>query len=160
MTNKILLLAEHSPRHFAGAWFAIVRCVWAIYWVGQPTIKGFISPLPYNVSSAVLSVLAAYLIGYWLGTSILDRVQNKSNLSAALRGALVNLLTTVIYLPVAVAYVSYIDGRMNEYGGDLLMSSIFSLAGIPIHTVIGVLAGISLYQLVARKIILEKGYGA
>ncbi len=71
-----------------------------------------------------------------------------------------NLPTTVIYLPVAVGFSSFMNGHMNEYVGELFLSFVFSLAGVPIHTIIGALAGISLYQLVARKVTLEKGHGA
>lgn len=146
--------AKKSPRQLASIWFAVFRLFWAIYWFGFaiPGKSIFIFSLASGLLPIILSVVAARIVGYFLGSSILDSNRTKSYWIAAFKGILIQHLTTIIYLPVAIFLTCLFTNDFTHFFGLLFLSFIFSLAGIPIHTLLGAITGLLLYHLVTRKI--------
>jgi hypothetical protein len=143
--------AKESPRRLAGLWFAGFRLVWAIYWFGRPMKSLFVFRFVAGLLPIILSVLAAGLVGYFLGSSILDPDRTKSYWMAGLKGILIQHLTTVLYLPVGALITSLSAGELTRFLPSLYLSFIFSLAGISIHTGLGAATGLLLYHVQTRK---------
>jgi hypothetical protein len=137
-----------SPRWLAAFWIAGFRLVWALYWFGM-TAKVAMSQPALAIVPIVISCLMAVTVGYYLGYTIALTDRTKSYWAAGLKGIVVEHLITILYLPVAVLITSLIEGK--NYFSGLYFSYILSIAGIPIHTVIGALAGILLYYIAKRN---------
>gem|GEM_PF-5751333 len=149
----LIKLGRRSPRWLAALWFASFRLLWAIYWFGfQRQDPQFVFSFVFGGLPIILSTLAAGVIGYAFGHTILDPSRTRSYFIASIRGALVNLLTTILYLPIGTLIISLSQGHPEHFFAGLYFSAIFSLAGVPIHIVIGTIAGITLYRTVTLKI--------
>lgn len=143
--------SQKSPRWLTGCWFCMVRLAWAAYWFGIPK-PGPLTNTRFGLLPIITSVFVAFCIGYFIGPLLLNPKRTRSFLLAAFYGILINHLITILHLPIAVAIKSWNLEQSGSYLSNLYVSFILSLAGIPIHTVIGSLAGGVLYMLVTRKL--------
>ncbi len=135
-----------SPSLLAEFWFAAFRLVWAIYWFGfQMPQQVFVFKFSAGILPIALSTLAAGYVGHYLGVPILDPARTRSYWMAGLRGILVQHATTLFYLPIAALLSSLAAHDAAFFLPSLGMSLLFSLAGIPIHTILGAVAGVGLY---------------
>jgi hypothetical protein len=135
----------NSRAIFAALWFAAFRLAWAVYWFSRPQMATLAFRAKGGGLPIVLSTLAAAWVGWRYGRLILDPARTRSGGKAALWGILFEHLTTLVYLPAAALILSLQTGMPSTFPGRLILSLITSLAGLPIHTLLGAVNGTSLY---------------
>jgi hypothetical protein len=64
---------------------------------------------------------------------------------AGLRGFLIQHATTLVYLPLAVLLRCLIVGELSRFWPSLYISLMINLSGVPIHTLLGFLTGVTLW---------------
>ena len=128
-----MLTSELARRLFAGMWFAVAAAIP----VGINFLIFLIFPLTsgtiYRVFTTVVPILAAGIIGLWLGAGILDEKKTKSALGAAGRGLAIGALSYLLFF-----FFELIAGVV--YNSDLNSEVIFRLIYvITIMSLIGLL---------------------
>ena len=149
MSGNFLL----ASRWGSAVWFFWFRLVWAIYWFLVTIPNAGKQSAPFQIWAGVLpvffSTLVAGCLGFTLGYSIVRPGGNHSYWKAGLKGFLIQHLTTILYIPAAVAVICLINGY--PFLPSLYMSYAISFAGFPIHTLLGILTGLLYYHLAVRR---------
>ncbi len=140
--------ASRSPRWFTCLWFAFFRLTWAIYWFGVTASKVAKPEYVSSLLPIVFSTMMAGLLGYFLGYTLVLADRTKSYWKAILKGIVVEHLTTILYLPFAALAISFYG---KPFAATLYLSYVFSLAGIPIHTILGAITGALLFYVSKRN---------
>lgn len=143
-----------SSRWGSTFWFSGIRMIWATYWFlgAIPAAGGRAGPfilLWSGLVPVVLSTLVAGILGSTLGYSISRPGGTNSYWIAGLKGFLIQHLTTILYLPAAVAIKSLTAG--DYFLPSLYLSYIVSIAGLPIHTLLGIVTGVLYFYLAVRR---------
>ena len=143
-------LLVNKPRWLSAFWFAGFRLLWSAYWFGMVSHNGAMAGFSSTIAPIAASVIMAGIVGFYFGYRIVLMDRTRSCWMAALKGIVVQHMTTILYLPFATMMMSMVDGK------PFLMSLYFSyiislLAGLPIHTIIGSITGTLLYFIGKRQ---------
>ena len=144
-----LAWCRNNPRDFAAAWFFLYRLAWAIYWstvTPHPAAFLFSLRFQYGWTPILCSALVAGALGYRWGRTIADGAVN--NLAgAAIVGMGLQLLSTVLYIPLAVLLTMPQGGDpfFAQFVARVYFSYVFSLAGVPVHLLLGAITGGGLF---------------
>ena len=136
---------------FAGRWFAVAAAIPVGFYILIFLMSPFTSGTIYRIFTTIVTILAAGVVGLWLGADILDEKKTKSAWQAVGRGlaiaALSYLLFFIITLIAVMVYNSDRD-RDELYKGIEIIASMF-LIGLGLLgwliAIVGVAAGGLLY---------------
>jgi hypothetical protein len=144
-----MLTSEISRRAFAAAWFAVAASIpIGFYFLVDPLSSGTI----YKIITIIGPILAAAIIGSWLGAAILDKT--RSGVRAALRGLTIAALSYLFFFILEVISFVLYNPTLNT--ADDFFKLVYMLAlmfgvGLLLFgwliALVGAAAGALLYQL-------------
>ena len=144
---KRLISSKLGSCLFAGLWFAIAAMIPVGYYLlrfgdGLPILGGS------SVLTETIPIIVSGFLGLFLGSTILDTEEIKSELQATLRGLMVGLLSYLLLFTLPAILTMFTSG---DFFGTVAAFVIFFLYGLFIVgwliAVVGALAGWLLFQL-------------